>query len=138
MKFVLDSSVAVKWAIPEVDSDKAVRLRDEFVRRIHDLIAPDFAPIEIAHALTRAERQGRIAAEQVEQFLLDLIHTLPELHPWFPLLPDAVALSLKKRIGIYDCLYIALAEQEQCKVVTADERLVKHFPSLTISLSSLP
>ena len=114
MKFVIDSSVVVKWAIPEVDSDKAVRVRDEFVRQIHELIAPDFAPIEIAHALTRAERQGRIAAEQVEQFLLDLIHTLPELHPWFPLLPDAVALSLKKRIGIYDCLYIALAEQEQC------------------------
>src|SRR6516162_10175332 len=114
MKFVLDSSVAVKWAIPEIDSDRAVRFRDEFVRRTHDLIAPDFFPIEIAHALTRAERQGRITGQQVEQSLLDLVHTLPELHPWFPILPDAVSLSLKKRIGIYDCLYIALAEQEKC------------------------
>jgi len=136
MKLVLDSSVVVKWAIPEVDSDKAIGLRDEFVQGVHDVIAPDFAPIEIAHSLTRAHRQGRIAAEQVEQFLLDLMHTLPELLPWFPLLPDAVSLSLQKRIGIYDCLYIALAEREQCKVVTADERLVSHFPSLTISLSS--
>jgi predicted nucleic acid-binding protein len=64
MKLVLDSSVAVKWVIPEVDSDKAVRLRDEFVQRVHDLIAPEFFPIEVAHALTKAERQGRITAPQ--------------------------------------------------------------------------
>jgi predicted nucleic acid-binding protein len=130
--------VAVKWLIPEVDSEKAVSLRDGFVQRIHDLIAPDFSPIEVAHALTKAERQGRVTAAQVSQFLFDFIHLVPELHPALPLLPDAVALSLKKRIGIYDCVYIALAEREQCKVVTADERLANHFPAQTISLSSIP
>jgi hypothetical protein len=29
MKYVLDSSVALKWVLPEVDSQKAIRLRDE-------------------------------------------------------------------------------------------------------------
>jgi hypothetical protein len=31
MKYVLDSSVAVKWAITETDSDKARILRDEYL-----------------------------------------------------------------------------------------------------------
>ncbi len=29
MKYVLDSSVALKWVLPEPDSGKAIRLRDE-------------------------------------------------------------------------------------------------------------
>ena len=29
MKYVLDSSVAVKWALTEAQSDKAVKLRDD-------------------------------------------------------------------------------------------------------------
>lgn len=41
------------------------------------------------------------------------------------------------RIGVYDCLYVALSEQEQCKVVSADTRLFNTFPNQVIPLSSL-
>ena len=64
MIYVLDSSVAFKWAVPEADSDKALLLRDRYLTGIHDLIAPDFFPFELAHALTRAERQKRINTGQ--------------------------------------------------------------------------
>ena len=60
MKYVLDSSVAAKWVLPEVDSDKALRLRDEYLAQIHKILSPDVFPIELAHALTRSERQGRL------------------------------------------------------------------------------
>jgi hypothetical protein len=59
MKYVLDSCVAFKTLVPETDTDKALRLRDDFMRGIHDLIAVDILPAEVAHALSRAERQGR-------------------------------------------------------------------------------
>ena len=38
---------------------------------------------------------------------------------------------------ILDASYVALAEREQCQVVTADQRMVTLFPSDVISLSSL-
>jgi predicted nucleic acid-binding protein len=45
------------------------------------------------------------------------------------------------RIGVYDCLYLALAEQEKCELVTADDKLIKHlqgtFPFL-VPLALLP
>ena len=41
MRYVLDSSVALKWVLPEADSDRADRLRDDFRNALHDLIAPD-------------------------------------------------------------------------------------------------
>ena len=41
MKYVLDSSVALKWVVPEADSLKAIRLRDEYKSGLHELLAPD-------------------------------------------------------------------------------------------------
>jgi predicted nucleic acid-binding protein len=45
------------------------------------------------------------------------------------------------RIGVYDCIYVALAAQEGCELVTADDKLFntlhKDFPFI-ILLASLP
>ena len=137
MMYVLDSSVGVKWAIIEQDTDKARKLRDEYRNAIVELIAPDVFPYELAHEFTRAERQGRLQPREALQLLADIVKVLPVLHPGFPLLPRAAELSSQARIGFYDCIYIALAEREHCRVVTADQRLVNTFPAQTISLSSL-
>jgi hypothetical protein len=64
MKYVLDSNVVLKWVLPEADSDKAIRIRDEFGQGIHQLLGPDVFPIEVAHSLARAERRGDIKQGQ--------------------------------------------------------------------------
>lgn len=138
MKYVLDSSVALKWALTERDSAKADGLRNDYHNGIHDLFGPDFFPIEIAHALTRAERQRRITRGAGWGFWQNIMADRPRLLPSNPLMPRGFELSSNMRIGVYDCLYIALAEQEQCRVVTADQRLLSIFPAQTISLASLP
>ena len=58
MRLVLDANVAVKWVVPEDLSDKATLLRDDFRNSVHELIAPDCWPTEVAHALTKAARSG--------------------------------------------------------------------------------
>jgi predicted nucleic acid-binding protein len=60
MKYVLDSSVAFKWVVSEADTDKALLLRDDYRNGVHELISPDIFPVELIHALTKAERQKRI------------------------------------------------------------------------------
>jgi hypothetical protein len=57
---VLDSCVAVKWFLVEADSTRAIQLRDEFDQQVHEVLAPDVFPIEIAHALSRVEQRGLI------------------------------------------------------------------------------
>jgi predicted nucleic acid-binding protein len=64
MKSVLDASVAVKLVLPEHDSAKALALEADFRNQIHDLIAPDTFPVEVAHALTKAERRGLLLPGQ--------------------------------------------------------------------------
>ena len=79
MNYVLDSSVAFKWLVPETDTPKALRLLDDFDNGIHDLIAPDILPVEVVHALTRAERQGRITPADGIVLLKDLFKQLQPL-----------------------------------------------------------
>jgi len=38
MKYVIDASVGFKWVVSEIDSDKALRLRDDFNHGIHELL----------------------------------------------------------------------------------------------------
>jgi predicted nucleic acid-binding protein len=136
MKYVLDACVGIKWVLPEPDSTKALALRDRFLDQIHELIARDTFPPEVAHALTRAERRGVITPEHGAREFANLLATLPAIHQSLPLLPRAYELSSQMRIGAFDCLYVALAEREQCEVVSADERLVRKFPATVVSLAS--
>lgn len=141
MKYVLDSSVGFKWLVIEALTTEARRLRDDFQKALHELISPDIFPVEVAHALTRAERQGRITPTQGSQFLRDMMNTLPQLYPYLSLLPRAYEISSQSRHGVYDCLYVTLAEREGCQLVTADDKLVRNLQpqfSFIVPLASLP
>jgi primary-amine oxidase len=59
---------------------------------------------------------------------------------WF-VRTDPSEISSAMRIGVYNCLYVALAEREKCELVSWDDQLVKilqaTIPYIT-SLASLP
>lgn len=139
MKYVLDSSVAIKVVLPEADSAKATALLSDFQSHVHELVSPDVFPIEVAHALTRAERRKILNEGEAIHKLGHLLSIRPAFRPYLPLLPRAVELSSQMRIGVYDALYVALAEQEGCDLVTADTKLINSLPGYPIvELSSLP
>jgi predicted nucleic acid-binding protein len=108
---------------------------------MHQLLSTDFYPMEVANALTRAERKGIIAIGDADPLLLRILQTPPTLYDSMPVLRRAVAISSSTRQGLYDCLYVALAEREGCELVTSDDKLVKNlqpqFPFI-VSLHSLP
>jgi predicted nucleic acid-binding protein len=112
MRYVLDSCVAFKWEVPEVDTDRALRLRDESRQGHHELIAPRVFSIEIAHALTKAERQGRVTSRDGWRLWCAVMTESLTFEEDVLLLPRAYAISSAARIGIYDCLYVALAERK--------------------------
>jgi len=140
MKYVLDSSVALKWVLPEIDSDKALRLRDAFRNGIHELLAVDIFPAELAHALTRAGRMKRIDPAKARALWRSIMLDSPTLHSSLPLAERAIDIATQFLCPAYDCLYVALGEQEGCECITADDKVVRKlqpfFPFL-VSLTSL-
>lgn len=136
---VLDTSVAVKWVVPEPDSLQALAFRDDVMNGIHEIIAPDVFAEEVAHVLTKAERRKIISVGDAATHLFDILQNGPALHPFLPLLPRAVEISSATRIAVTDCIFVALAEREGCELVTADQRLITNLGSQfpIVSLDSL-
>jgi predicted nucleic acid-binding protein len=141
MTYVLDVSAALCWALPRPASARALQLRDEHSRGVHTLIAPSIFPAEAASALTKAERQKLIPVGQAGILLANVLAAPPAMHPYEPLLVRAVDISSQSRGGLYDCLYLALAERERCEFVTDDQKLIANLKSqytFIVPLASLP
>ncbi len=137
MRYVLDSNISLKWVLTEADSDKARLLRTEFQNGIHELIAPDVFPVEVAHGLAKAERRGVIPQNDADRLLTNVLSSPPRFHPYLPMLKRALDIASPARIGVYDCLYVALAEREGCELLTADDRLVRTLQATFAFIRSL-
>jgi predicted nucleic acid-binding protein len=121
MTWVVDASIAVKWVIPEVLSDKADRLRagDD------EMLAPDLLLTEVANALWKKTARREITPVEADR-ALDLVKESGiDLRPTGPLLARAVQFARRLNHPVYDCVYLALAEHEHVSFITADRRLLR-------------
>ena len=126
MMYVLDASAALRTVLHGPNTSKAIRLRDDYILRIHKLLAPSIFPGEIASGLTKAERQRLIKVGRARPLIADVLSTPPTFYAYEPLIYRAVDISSQTRAGFYDCLYVALAEREGCEMVTDDDKLIKN------------
>jgi predicted nucleic acid-binding protein len=56
--------------------------------------------------------------------LLSILSTPPLFFSSLLTLRRAIAISSSARVGVYDCLYVALAEREQGELITSDQKLI--------------
>lgn len=118
-RFVVDSSVVVKWFLPEEHTEAARGLLGGDNR----LIAPDLVRAEVGNVLWKHWRRGEIPAEAALGVLQDLERLPLGIESSRPLV--GVAWGVARRFGrsFYDGLYVALAERADCTLVTADRKL---------------
>jgi predicted nucleic acid-binding protein len=143
MKYVIDCSTAFKWFVVEADTPKALRFYDDFDNGLCELLAPDLFPTEMANAFLMEEQKkiSRILPGDAALLLAQGLKSLPRILDAVPLLPRAQEIAKQYRRSVYDCLYIALAEREQCEFISADDKLVnslQHAFPFVVSLSSMP
>ena len=124
--FVLDASIAVKWALPQAREplmDQALRLLKGYADGEVEFIVPDIFWAELGNVLWRGTRQQRWSRDQAEAVLADIRTRDFQTVPSLLLLPAALAIAFKYDRSVYDCLYVALAVESKTELVTADERL---------------
>jgi predicted nucleic acid-binding protein len=129
---VVDASVAAKWVLQEADSDAARRIVEHA-----QLMAPDLLWAELGSLLWRRQRNGELTAAQAREMLLTLRAFPIRTHGMFPLLPLALEIAMTIGHSVYDCVYLALADEENCRVVTADRRLQNAVAAGPLSQSVL-
>ena len=117
--FVVDASVAVKWFVPEIDSDAAAALlTDEHGLHVPDLLFPEFGNILWKKVSRRELTRGEALAA------LTGLQAVPlQVHRTKSLLETALHLAFDTGRTVYDCLYLALALVLDCRTITADTRL---------------
>ena len=94
-----------------------------------------------AFLMEEQKKVSRILPGDAALFLAKALKSLPTIHNAVPLLPRAQEIAKQYRRSVYDCLYVALAELEQCKFVSADDKLVnaiQHAFPFVVSLSAMP
>lgn len=139
MKLVIDSSIGIKTIFPEHNSDKALRLRDDFRKGIHQLLAPDLYFLEVGNFLVMAGRTGKIPVADLPFAYSEIIRHQPIICPSPASFPRAFSIASRIRVSIYDALYLALSEEESCPLVTADVKLINAAPGFSImTLDDLP
>ena len=116
MTLVVDAGVAVKWIVKEPGNEAARSLFD----LADPLIAPDWLLLEAASTLWRKIKTSELLFVHAERHLDDLPHFFSRLYESSTLVADAFKLSYQLRHPVYDCLYLALARREECRLVTAD------------------
>lgn len=116
---ILDSSVALKWLVPEENSEAAIALIGQA-----DLFVPAFFHAEVANALWKKARRNEIRIGEVSPHfaqLPELVTTLDETDA----IPRALEIAVELGHPVYDCIYLALAEARGDEVLTADLKFAR-------------
>jgi predicted nucleic acid-binding protein len=131
---VVDSSVVVKWFLPEPSRQEALRLlrlyRDDKIK----LIAPTLLMSEVANVLSKRVRRGLTTVSMAMDAYRLLKINAPLLVDDRLVIDEAMTLALGSGQAVYDCLYLALALRRGCDLITADLKFYAavntRFPSI--------
>jgi predicted nucleic acid-binding protein len=124
MDWVIDSSIALAWALPDETSKEADRFLSQIsIRSI--LWVPALWWYETANALLMAQRRKRLTeAERIR--LMELYRRLP-IRTEMVLDSDSMArfhmLAIEYHLSAYDAAYLELAQRRGLGLATVDRPL---------------
>jgi predicted nucleic acid-binding protein len=119
--FVIDTSVAIKWYLPEVHQPEALRFLDPSF----DRHAPDFIHSELGSVLLKKVRRGEVSSGEGRRYLGQLAAAPLLAQDALPLRPLAFEVALRIGSSFYDGLFLALAMQLDGRLVTADDKFYR-------------
>jgi len=118
--FVVDASIAIKWVVEEDGTAAALALRER-----GRLIAPELLVAECANILWKKTQRSELSKAQAV-FAAGLLQRVDmELVPTRMLLASATEIAIDLNHPAYDAIYVALAVARECRLVTADARLLR-------------
>jgi predicted nucleic acid-binding protein len=121
IQVVVDSCVAYKWFYKENEAglEEAEELLHSHLEGTRIISAPTILPVEIANILLYSQ----LPFEQTTE-ILDLLESARLLlyYTGTDQLHRASGLARRHRMSIYDALFLALAEELDCPLITADRK----------------
>ncbi len=117
-RYVLDTSVAIAWYLPEAFSTAARAWQEKMLDERVELVAPSLHYWEFANVLRTNTRTKALDARLAEEIWL--LHLDAPMEVIEPPRQSVLSVALKYGTTVYDAVYIALAEQLDVPLLTAE------------------
>lgn len=131
MTLVVDTSVVIKWVVSEEDSERAESLVGS------PLVAPDLLRAQLANALWKKVLLRKELTDAQATRALKRASAALRLVPSSPLADRALEIALALSHPVYDCFFLALAEELDAPLVTADRRLLQRVRRTDLAARAL-
>jgi predicted nucleic acid-binding protein len=118
-RLVVDSSVVIKWSVPEVHSTDALRYLDPDL----DRDAPELLLAEMSNILWKKVGRRELTEAEADKIAEDLEQADINIHTMASLFRPGLSIALATGRSAYDSIYLALADSLSTRLVTADRRL---------------
>ncbi len=117
---IVDASVAFKWFAGEEGGDRALDLIGR-----EEILAPVLMLAEIGNALWKKALREQIDPHASFEAELASLSSLVAIRDESAIVPRALEMARALSHPVYDCIYLALAEAEEARLVTADGRFLE-------------
>jgi predicted nucleic acid-binding protein len=129
---VIDTSIVVKWYLPEDGSEEATRLREECERSGTAIMMPELVRAELANAMWSHRNLKPDEKRWAVSHFLDMPFDIMPMEP--ELIRRALDLAFELDATIYDCIYLALAVLAGTRLITADIQFARKAGKYPVEL----
>lgn len=134
--YVVDTTVIMARILQETATVAATNLFDR-LRDDDELSVPVFCRVECINVIWKQVAFRGMVASEAER-LARFVDTLPLIVYTIDGLNNAaLGLSIKNRLPIYDTLYIALALELQCPLITLDQKQAQAAQQANVTVKPL-
>lgn len=132
-RVVLDASVAAKWYLRDEQLVlEADDIRQRWVSGDLGFLVPSNFVFEVANAVFRAARRGRMTAVIRDEVLLSfasLVRDSTKAIPGEDLVEDAAQLASELGVAFFDACYLVCARRAGLRLITADAAFYRQVGS---------
>ena len=123
-RIVIDASVVLKWYLSDENYGKfALDILDKYVSYEIEILSPSLLEYEVINGLLIAQKRGRIDQDIVSTAIDGFLSLEIEQKSLSFFSPKVLLLTRSYDLSAYDASYLALAEEESTRLITADEIL---------------
>jgi predicted nucleic acid-binding protein len=134
--YVVDTTIVVKTLLTEIYTPNA----DALFADLSDgdrVYVPEFCLVECTNVLWKHVRFHGMPQATAEETITRLLALPLSVESVGRLLPRALQVGLAHNLAVYDALYIAMAEDLDCPLITVDERQAKASAAVGVALKPI-
>jgi len=122
MNYVVDTSVILQWfhRSGELHYKEAGRILDDLRAGRIGISIPDMLPLELLNAVIKGKGLSLKEADNTLQALFELPIKIIGID--LPVLRESSKIMKEYNLASYDAYFLALAQNEECKLISDDEK----------------